>query len=111
VKRPTRAPRQKIESIEAQRDIEGDLPIIDTLVEPDAQTAIEQIDFFLDLAALLKRLKPEQRIVIYLRFIQGLSPQEIAEELHLTDRAILYRIEGALAQLRQWYSQEEEQHG
>ena len=110
VKRPTRTPRQEIESIEAQRDSEGDLPIVDTLADPDAQTAIEQIAFFLDLAVLLKRLKPEQRVAIYYRFVQGLTPQEIARELQITDRAVLYRIEKALEQLGRWYSEGEEGH-
>ncbi len=110
VKRPTRPPRQEIESIEAQRDIEGDLPLVDTLADPDAQTAIEQTTFFLDLAALLKRLKPEQRVVIYYRFVQGLTPQEIARELQITDRAVLYRIEKALEQLGRWYFEGEEEH-
>lgn len=110
VKQPTRTPRQEIESIEAQRDIEGDLPIVDILSDPGAQTAIEQIAFFLDLAELLKKLKPEQRVVIYYRFVQGLTPQEIARKLQITDRAVLYRIEKALEQLGRWYSEGEEEH-
>ena len=111
VKRPTRTPRQIIDSIKTQRESEDELPLGDMLADPKAETAIEQIAFFLDLIPLLEKLKPEQRIVIYLRYLQGLTPQEIAEELDLTDRAVRYRIEGALAQLRPWYSQEEEQHG
>lgn len=110
VKRPTRPPRQEIESIEAQGDSEDDLPLTVTLADPNAQTAIEQIAFFLDLRALLERLKPEQRVVIYARFVQGLTPQEIARELQITDRAVLYRIEKALEQLGRWYSEGEEEH-
>ncbi len=112
-KRPTRFPRWIMDSLEAQKESDDDLPIIDTLADPSAQIDIEQIAFFLDLPTLLEKLKPAQRIVIYARFVQGLTPQEIARELQIGDRAVLYRIEKALEQLgQQWYSEgEEEQHG
>lgn len=53
------------------------------------------------LAAMLNKLPPRQREVIYLRYYNGLSPQEIAEVLSITYRGVINTLYKAFKKMRQ----------
>ena len=51
---------------------------------------------------LIKELPESQRIPLSLRYVDGLSPQEIAELLDLSENVVSVRIHRAVARLKEW---------
>lgn len=99
---PNRVPRGKTISIEEQqREHEDDLPPSQIPADSKSEEDFNRLSSLEGFFDLLKQLKkPEHRIVIYLRFFEDWTTQEIADELGLTDRAIRFRLQKAIEQLQ-----------
>jgi RNA polymerase sigma-70 factor (ECF subfamily) len=55
----------------------------------------------------LQRLNPEQRMILVLRFWEGLTAPEIAEVLDITLPAAKMRLHRARAEFRRCYAEEQ----
>jgi RNA polymerase sigma-70 factor (ECF subfamily) len=87
--------RKKADSLEAMAESSGFDPVGSGAAE--IETAAES-----RLAlALLDRLDDRHRQAVTLRYVEGLSPREIAEITGETENAVSVRIHRGLAQLRQ----------
>ena len=92
--------KKKSSSLDSLMDEGFDVPgagserLIDTL---DGRKAIE----------LVKTLDEKYRDVIILRYVDDLSPREIAETLGLTENAVSVRIHRGIKQLRDLYNAKE----
>jgi hypothetical protein len=81
---------------------EGALTFAATIVDPQANTEGEALQDVSNIRLLyqLARLTGRQEEVVTALFVNGEEPGELAERLHLTDRAIRSRREKALGALR-----------
>jgi RNA polymerase sigma factor (sigma-70 family) len=98
VSRPTHVPADVQQSLEAPGD-GSVLPLSDQLVDADAGHAFDHVEYS-DLIALMRRLSAPKRIVVYWRFWQGRSQEEIAKELRIAPRTVRDREKRALGELR-----------
>ncbi len=81
---------------------EGALTFAATIADPHADTEAEALQDFSTIRLLyqLARLTGRQEEVVTALFVNGEEPSELAERLHLTDRAIRSRREKAVAALK-----------
>lgn len=70
-------------------------------VPDEAHLEIEERAEATRLLTNLKAIDPLLREAVYLRFVEGLSPGEIAEVLHITVNAASVRVSRGIAQLRE----------
>lgn len=106
VARPTRVPAQMVRSLDAPAESGSSLPLADQIEDPHALPRLEQAEYG-ELRALVQQLDPAKRAVVYARYWQGMSPQEIARSLGVRPRTIRWREQHALSQLRAGLKQEE----
>lgn len=66
----------------------------------DPVASWEQVELEQGLIALLQKLSPAQRQVLHLRYLEGCSLAEIAEQIHCTPLAARLRVFRALDALR-----------
>lgn len=66
--------------------------------EKNAEGTDHQI--YKDVVALMDHLDPEYRIPVMLRYVDDLSPKEIAEALEISENAASVRIHRGIAKLR-----------
>jgi RNA polymerase sigma factor (sigma-70 family) len=71
-------------------------------VEDRAYEDYERALSELDLTALIARLPERQRQVAHLRFLVGLEPAQIAEQLGLESNAVHQALHNAKGKLREW---------
>jgi len=110
VTHPTRVPRRETDSIEAQPLDTNSLPLADTLPDQAALAAFAYRELCDDLTTTLAALNQETLQLLYDLYWRGLTQQEIAEQLHVTDRTIRNRLSRALECLRRLYLGSEEEH-
>ncbi len=84
-----------LENLSADEEIEFDVK------DEGATEAIEQGAEVKQVLLLLNKLSPEFREAVYLRYIEGLPPQEIAQVLGLNANVVSIRITRGLARLRE----------
>lgn len=68
----------------------------------------EQFDTAQDAArvrALIPRLPDSYRVVVTMRYLDDLSPKEIAATLGISENVVSVRLHRAVARLRAWYSE------
>jgi RNA polymerase sigma factor (sigma-70 family) len=99
VVRPTRVPADVLESLEMPSDDGATSSLADQIEDPDAWRAFDRAEYA-ELVALLRTLDPGKRAVVYGRYWQGLSQQEIAESLGVGTRTVRWREQRALKDLR-----------
>ncbi len=93
--------KHKSTSLEAMVDPEGEG--VEHLLPPDETNTLEAaINRFDGVRALerLKELPDNYREVLILRYVDGLSPSEIAEEIDETENAVSVRIHRGLKKLK-----------
>jgi len=81
-------------------------PVADDEAKRSTRSKVAETDAKLDLAQMLEGLTPDQRQVIVLRELEGLSYEEMAAALHVprgTVESRLHRARAALKQLFQGY--------
>ncbi len=74
---------------------------------PGPEELMEKEDFKRHMLSLVQRLPEMQREILELRFIVGLSYQEISEELGIEMGTVKSRINRAVASLREAYARSE----
>ena len=68
--------------------------------EPENVAAPDRTDLGVELRDQLERMEPEQRAVLVLRDLEGLSEQEAAEVLHVAQGTVKSRLHRARARFR-----------
>ena len=74
---------------------------------PGPEELMEKQDFKHQMFSLVQKLPEMQREILELRFIVGLSYQEISEELGIEMGTVKSRINRAVASLREAYARSE----
>ena len=77
-------------------DVEGD-----RLVAEDAVAEYDAAEARALLQTLTRQLKPRDRLILYLRFVEGLTQAEIGEELGVTQMQVSRLLSRVLGELRQ----------
>jgi len=99
--------KMKSQSLEAM--VEGTEGNVEALLPQDESNTLEAaIDRFEGAHALeaLKELPQDYQEVLLLRYVEGLSPKEIAEELHENENAVSVRVHRGLKKLRELLEKE-----
>jgi RNA polymerase sigma factor (sigma-70 family) len=109
VEKPTRIPREALESLQAEQDNESDPSHGSQAIDTTAQDAFDLADYS-DLLGQVDRLSREDRAVINGLFYDGRTQAEIAAELGVTDRTIRNRLKAILKELRRRYEGGEEEN-
>jgi len=86
---------QSLEELTETEDGEIFLPLSDS-----AHTDIELSAEARYLISKIKNLEPSYRQAVYLRFVEGMSPQEIADVLEISVNAASVRVHRGIEQLR-----------
>lgn len=73
----------------------------------DHHSPADVADTRTDLVSALRRLSPEERAAVFLRFFEDMNSQEIGEVLHISATAVRSRIHRALRRLRVDLAEEE----
>jgi RNA polymerase sigma factor (sigma-70 family) len=109
VEKPRRVPRKLMDSTD-QAARQGDEPDAVALPIPDprADEAFSRVEVAADMEALLAALPPDDRALLYDLYCRGLTQDEIAAKLHITDRTVRNRLTRILAFLRSLLTDEEE---
>ena len=107
---PKRVPRKLIESTDRRAARDAEDPDTLALPVPDAhaEEAFEQIDLAVDVAELLDTLSPQDRALLHELHWRGLTQEEIAGKLGVTDRTVRNRLTRLYPILRQLLAGEEE---
>jgi len=79
-----------------RRSVPTDQAVPEVAVSPDARRAASRAD----LAAVLSTLREKHREVLLLRFVDGLTIEEIAAALHIRVGTVKSRLHNALNKLR-----------
>ena len=77
-------------------DVEGD-----RLVAEDAVAEYDAAEARVLLQTLTRQLKPRDRLILYLRYVEGLTQAEIGEELGVTQMQVSRLLSRVLRELRQ----------
>lgn len=105
---PTRVPRKLTERLDRPpRDTDEPDAVAVTVADPAAEQAFDWIDLAADVDALLAALSPEDRALVHDLYWRGLSQDEIADALGVTDRTIRNRRDRIMALLRRLMGGEE----
>lgn len=108
VETPTRVPRRLTERLDRPaRDADDPDTVAIPVADLGAQEAFDWIDLAADVDALLEALSPEDRALVHDLYWRGLSQDEIADALGVTDRTIRNRRDRILALLRRLLDGEE----
>ncbi len=100
VKRPRRAPARQTDSLDAAETPATPAPRQAFVADPAAEANLKGVEALADLDAALRALTTEQRALFYMRFQEGLTQREIADELGVTDRTVRHKLTDALNTLR-----------
>ncbi|GAA4715185.1 sigma-70 family RNA polymerase sigma factor [Nocardioides conyzicola] len=73
----------------------------DRLVSPDSAAAYEAAEARVLLGRLTRQLKPRDRLILYLRYVEGLTQAEIGAELGVTQMQVSRLLARVLERLRQ----------
>jgi len=90
--------KKKPESLDAMMEIEDGIAF-----ELPDEYADKEAEFSAEVSIILKalnKLPPQYREAVYLRFVEGLSPAEIAKVLGATPNTISIRINRGMGELR-----------
>lgn len=110
---PRRVPQQLIDSADrpARATDEPDAAAI-PVPDPRAEEAFEHAELAADVQALLAALLPEDRALLVDLFWSGLTQDEVAAKLHITDRTVRNHLTRIYPRLRQMLTgEEEDSHG
>lgn len=107
VENPTRIPSGEIESIQAEPEGEGELPLAARLVSASAQRDLDLAEYS-DLLGQAEQLPPDERAIIEGLFHDGRTQEEVAAELGVTSRTIRNRLKKILRTLLESYQGGEE---
>ena len=88
------------EFINEQGDVSVDLLNNVRMCEPNVEALMLQQQSFDDVHEMMSRLPMNQQQIVYMRFFQGLSFKEIADELGVSINTALGRVRYALLNLR-----------
>lgn len=111
---PTRIPRGELQRLESGAGMDdAEIATLTTVEDPAAAEAFETFERTSDVGALLSTLDPDDRRLVYDAFYRGLTQQQIAEQLHVTDRTVRNRLTRVLQRLRARYlgGEESAKHG
>jgi RNA polymerase sigma factor (sigma-70 family) len=109
VEKPTRIPREELESLQAEQDNESDPSHGSQAIDSRAQDAFDLAEYS-DLLGEVNKLSREDRAIINGLFYYGRTQAEIAAELGVTDRTIRNRLKAILKELRRRYEGGEEEN-
>jgi RNA polymerase sigma-B factor len=73
----------------------------DRLVAEDTAAEYDAAEARVILGTLTRQLKPRDRLILYLRFVEGLTQAEIGEELGVTQMQVSRLLSRVLSQLRE----------
>lgn len=98
---PRRVPRQLTDSADqSARDADEQDAAAIPIPDPNAEEAFEQVERAADMDALLAALSPEQLALLRDLIWRGLSQDEVADKLGVTDRTVRNRLKSILVYLR-----------
>ena len=80
---------------------DGDGKFIPQIRDPDSHIKIMASAEAKEVIAVFKNLNPQDAEIMILRFVDGLRPQEIAEELGVSSNSISIRITRLILKLRE----------
>jgi RNA polymerase sigma factor (sigma-70 family) len=110
VLRPSRIPRGHMLSLEAERAGEHEMPLADTLADPNAQRPFDLVDAS-DLLAEVRLLPPSERMIVLHLICGGMTQAEVATMLGVTDRTVRNQVTRIVTKLRRLYlGLEEDNH-
>ena len=108
VAKPTRIPRNEMESLQAAQDNAGDLSYGPQAVDVRAQDAFDLAEYS-DLFDEARKLPAYMRKILYDRIVHDKTQAEIAAEMGVTDRTIRNYLKATLEELRRRYQGGEEE--
>lgn len=82
--------------------VEGALPLKETVHSTQEESRLEQVPMKSDVGKVLDTLKPRERELVWLAYVEGSSHREIAEIMGLREvsiRPMLFRVRQKLAEL------------
>ncbi|MBS1829370.1 MAG: RNA polymerase sigma factor [Acidobacteria bacterium] len=82
--------------------VEGALPLKETVHSTEEESRLEQVPMKSDVGKVLNTLKPRERELVWLAYVEGSSHREIAEIMGLREvsiRPMLFRVRQKLAEL------------
>lgn len=106
---PRRIQRSQLDRLEERpRSNEPEEPPqqVTQVADPAAEEALAEVELVHDLNTLLHSFHKRERLIVYDRFWRGMTEDEIAEELHITDRTVRNALKRVLRFLRTQYYEE-----
>lgn len=97
---PKRVPIKTQDSLEKKIAPEEETTLGENIADPQAAEAYEKVELEADIAALKAALKPEDYQLIHDLFWGGLTQEEVAERLQITDKTVRNRLKRIVRQLR-----------
>ncbi|WP_349897195.1 sigma-70 family RNA polymerase sigma factor [Parafrigoribacterium soli] len=85
-------------SLDVPTNLEGNVPLADTIGGPD--DSLERVELAAMLAPAIERLSSRDKSIVYLRFVEEKSQQEIASQLGVTQMQVSRQLAKILAALR-----------
>lgn len=107
VTHPTRVPARALESLDVPHADETTVSLAERREDPNAARAFDLVEYA-HVHRLVRALSPARRAVLYARYWEGQTQQEIATALGIGTRAVRWREQQALDQLREWLLREED---
>ena len=108
VRTPTRVPGADTERLDTPRHDEESVPLGARLFDAKAEDAFERAELETDIQAVLDALTVEDRALVYDRYWDDQSPDEIARRLGVTDRTVRNRLARIYAELRRLLGEPQE---
>ncbi|MGH2517694.1 MAG: RNA polymerase sigma factor [Ktedonobacterales bacterium] len=103
VETPTRVPAREQDSLGKLIAPGEQLTFAETISDPAAENAFERVELEADIAALKATLKPEDLVLIQGMMWEGLTQEQIAAQLGITDKTVRNRLKRILAWMRRYY--------
>ena len=110
VAHPERVPASQTDRLYLAPGAPGVEPLAETLADERAQAALDRVELS-DLLAQVQRLPEQQRALLFSLYWLDHTQAQIATALHVTERAVRYRLAACLRALRVRYRGEEAGHG
>lgn len=113
VSTPKRVPRRLIDSADRPaRDADDHDDLAPPISDPRAGGPFEWVELAVDVDALLDALSPQDRALLHDLYWRGLTQDEVAEKMGVTDRTVRNHLKRIFAILRRLLAGEEEHpHG
>jgi DNA-directed RNA polymerase specialized sigma24 family protein len=110
VLRPKRIPRGQMERLDAEPSGEHEVPLAETLADPEAQRAFDRAEWS-DLFDEVRHLPHDEQIIVLDLICGDRTRAEVAARLGVTDRTVRNHVKAIVAKLRRLYlGPEEENH-